>query len=318
MQQSKSTVLAVDIGGTKLETALIAADGSVQPGSRQRRLTGPNADPNEIENCLSDAIALTLASARGPVAGAGIGSAGPVDLSVGTSSPHNMPGLRGFRVKEIVESAAQLRATLRLDGTCIALAEFWTGATQGYSTSMALVVSTGVGGGIIANGQLISGASGNAGHLGQIHVASDETSDAESSTLEAVASGPATVRWARSRGWHGDTGEELAQAVAAGDPIADAATRRSAFFVGQAIASATTLLDLEAVAIGGGFVNVRPDYLNLVRSSALTNSIFAYAQQVRIVASGHDGDGPLLGAAALHYCADLLGPSGHVNNAHAL
>jgi len=315
MKQLESTVLAVDIGGTKLETALVASDGSIQPGSRQRRLTGPNSDPNEIENRLSDAIALTLASARGPVAGAGIGSAGPVDLVAGTSNPHNMPALRGFRVKEIVESASQLRATLRLDGTCIALAEYWTGTTRGSSTSMALVVSTGVGGGIIANGQLISGASGNAGHLGQIHVACDETGDAESSTLEAVASGPATVRWARSRGWLGDTGEQLAQALDDGDPIADAATRRSAFFVGQAIASAATLLDLEVVAIGGGFVNVRPDYVDLVRSSVVTNSIFEYAQRVRIVPSGHAGDGPLLGAAALQYCADVLGHAGRADNA---
>lgn len=305
MQHIGDLVLAVDIGGTKLETALVSSGSVIQPGSRQRRPTGPSSSSGDFEANLSEAIALTLASANGPVIGAGVGSAGPVDLQSGSISPHNLPALHELPVQQLVETASGLPSVLRLDGTCIALAEYWSGATHGSSTSMSIVVSTGVGGGIIADGRLLAGGTGNAGHIGQIHVAV-EASDSEGSTLEAVASGPSSVRWARSRGWSGHTGEELAAAYRSGDATAEAATRRSAFFVGQAIASAATLLDIDVVAIGGGFVNVRPDYFDIVRASAVRNAIFRYARRVIIAPSGHSGDGPLLGAAALHFCADVL------------
>lgn len=247
-----------------------------------------------------------MSAATAPVTAAGIGSAGPVDLTVGSVSPHNMPALAGYPVRNIVESVTGVAAALRLDGTCIALAEHWMGATRYTSASMSIVVSTGVGGGIVVDGRLLSGRSGNAGHIGQIHVAAEPGHQPEDTTLEAVASGPSTVRWARQQGWDGSTGEDLAMAVARGDRIADAATRRSATFVGQAIASAATLLDLEAVAIGGGFVAVRPDYIDLVRQSAHHNAIFAYARDLAITASGLSGDGPLLGAAALWYHQAVL------------
>ncbi len=74
---------------------------------------------------------------------------------------------------------------------------------------------------------------------------------------------------------------------------------RSATAVGQAIAAAATLCDLEAVAIAGGFSQVAPDYIDQVRAAAQAASLHAYARRCRIVGSGLDGDGPLLGAAAL-------------------
>lgn len=293
-------VLAVDIGGTKLETAVITQDGRVFPGSRQRRATGQSRTREEITNDLKDAVRRSAHVAPNTISAAGIGSAGPIDLQEGTTSPHNLPALRNFPVRNLVEEAAEVPAVLRLDGTCIALAEHWLGATRDAPVSMSMVVSTGVGGGIIIDGEPTSGGTGNAGHIGQIHLNAEQvTDDAEASTLEALASGPSTVRWANARGWKGSTGEDLAAAVRDGHPIALDATKRSATFVGQAIASVSTLLDLDAVAVGGGFVNVRDDYLDIVRAAARTNAIFSYAQRVRITGSGLAGEGPLLGAAAL-------------------
>ncbi|RJT92747.1 ROK family protein [Cryobacterium melibiosiphilum] len=299
-------VLAVDLGGTKLETALIDSSGRIQPGSRQRRPTGAHRSQNQVTYFLLEAVRASMNAATAPVTAAGIGSAGPVDLAVGSISPLNLPALAGYSVRSIVEDAAGVATALRLDGTCIALAEHWMGATRHARASMSIVVSTGVGGGIVTDGRLLSGKSGNAGHIGQIHVAAEPGHHTEDTTLEAVSSGPSTVRWARRHGWSGSTGEDLAVAVTQGDRIADTATRRSAAFVGQAIASAATLLDLEAVAIGGGFVAVRPDYIDLVRQSANRNAVLAYARDIRITASGLSGDGPLLGAAALWYHQCIL------------
>lgn len=304
-------VLAVDIGGTKLESAIVDGDGRIVTGTRIRRPTGRTRDRNEAVAALTESIAESIAAAPAPVAAAGIGSAGPVDLVAGTISPHNLPLLHDLPVREIVEGAVGLPTVMRLDGTCIALAESWIGATRGSNESMSMVVSTGVGGGIIAGGRPLAGTSGNAGHIGQMHVHLGEAAESvEGSTLESVASGPATVRWARGHGWDGTSGEELARDVSRGHPVAERATRRSAQMVGQAIASVTTLLDLEAVAVGGGFSRVRADYIDIVRDAAHVNALFPYARRVRVTASGLGDEGPLLGAAvlALRVGQDTLEP----------
>jgi glucokinase len=293
-------VLAVDIGGTKLETAVVAAGGGIVEGTRSRRPTGRTRDRAKTVAALRESVAVSLAAAPAPVTAAGVGSAGPVDLVAGAISPHNLPLLRGLPVRDIVADVAGVPAVLRLDGTCIALAESWLGATRGSEVSMSMVVSTGVGGGIIADGRPLVGASGNAGHIGQMHVHLGEPAgSAEGSTLEAVASGPAAVRWARARGWEGTSGEDLARDVLRGDSVAEQATRRSARMVGQAVASVATLLDLESVAIGGGFSRVRADYVDIVRLAARGDAILPYARRVRVTPSGLGDEGPLLGAAAL-------------------
>ena len=105
---------------------------------------------------------------------------------------------------------------------------------------------------------MITGPTGNAGHIGHIEVGElvGEDTFGNPSALEAIASGPHTVAWARRHGFAGSTGEELAAAYAAGDEVAAQAIARTGEAVGRAIASATALLDLELVAIGGGFSHV--------------------------------------------------------------
>jgi len=164
-----------------------------------------------------------------------------------------------------------------------------------------MVVSTGVGGGLILGGVTVSGPSGNAGHIGHIEVGGfdDPCACGGTGCLEAVASGPSTVAWARGRGWRGSTGEELSAAYGAGDPVAAATVRRSGQAIGQAIASATNLVDLDVVAIGGGFSHVTADLFTFVRDAIVERTAFEFGQRVRVVPSSLSGSGPLIGAAAL-------------------
>jgi len=85
-----------------------------------------------------------------------------------------------------------------------------------------------------------------------------------------------------------------------------AAVRRCGRAIGQAIASATNLVDLDIVAIGGGFSQVTPDLFDFVREAVNERSVFEFARRVRVVPSGLSGDGPLIGAAALIHRADLV------------
>lgn len=296
---SPSAVLAVDIGGTKVDAAVVTADGAVVRASVARRETGRAADRATIAANIRAAAEQALAAAPDVRVGAiGVGSAGPVDLPSRSVSPLNLPQAAGLAIDEVLGGLVDGPLTLALDGTCIALAEHWRGALVGCDNAMAIVVSTGVGGGFVLGGRPITGASGNAGHLGQTFVRT-VGDDVAASTLEAVAAGPGSVAWARTQGWSGETGLDLAASYRAGDEVAIAAVRRSATAVGQAIAAAATLCDLEAVAIAGGFSHVADDYVDLVRAAAVEAALHAYARRCRIVPSGLDGDGPLLGAAAL-------------------
>ncbi|MCC4250280.1 ROK family protein [Microbacterium testaceum] len=292
-------VLAVDIGGTKVDAAVVTADGEVVRASVTRRPTGRDNTREGIAGNIRAAAEGALAAVPGVrVEAVGVGSAGPVDLPARSVSPLNLPEAQGLVIDDVLSGLVDGPLTLALDGTCIALAEHWRGALVGYQNAMAIVVSTGVGGGLVLDGKPISGASGNAGHLGQTFVRTIED-DAAAATLEAVAAGPGSVAWAREQGWTGQTGLDLAASYRAGEAIAVAAVRRSAVAVGQAIAAAATLCDLEAVAIAGGFAKVADDYVDQVRAAAHAAAQHAYARRCRIVPSGLDGDGPLLGAAAL-------------------
>lgn len=301
--------LAIDLGGTKIEAALVDEEGRLVEGSRHRTPTGAGAaaDVTVLDRGLAEVIDGCRAHPRwDEVVAAGIGAAGPVDVAAGTIAPINLPAAHGFRIVETVRAASGLdTATLRLDGTCIALAEAWRGAARGVRNAIVFVVSTGVGGGIVSDGRLVAGGSGNAGHLGQMIVA-DVQGEPAASTLEQRASGPHTVAWARAQGWAGTTGEELADAYRAGDEVAVAAIARSAHAVGIGLTSAATLLDLELAVVGGGFSFVADDYPDRIERVVRESAVNAYAGRLKVVRAGLGGDAPLIGAGALVHRADLL------------
>jgi len=290
--------LALDLGGTKLDAALVDPSGTVLAGSRARRATGRDITPDGLDAALVAVVAeaLTALPADAEVVGAGIGSAGPVDRPTGGIAPVNMPALAGFDLAAAVTRAVgaaglDVPVVLGHDGGALALAESWIGAAAGAVASLTIVVSTGIGGGFVLGGALMTGASGNAGHLGQTLVGDI--------TLEEIAAGPASIAWAQAQGWTGTTGMELGAAAAAGDPVARAAVERSARAVGIGLANASTLVDLDVISIGGGFSHVSDDYIDLVATSLRETAVLEFARRVRVVRSALGDEGPLIGAAAL-------------------
>jgi glucokinase len=173
---------------------------------------------------------------------------------------------------------------------------------------MGMIVSTGIGGGLILGGMTVPGPSGNAGHIGHLEIGgfTDRCACGGTGCVEAVASGPKSVAWARSQGWSGTTGEELGIGYAAGEPIPIAAVQRSGRAIGHAIAGATSLTDLDIVAIGGGFSHVTPDLFDFIRAAIAERSAFRFVTETRVVPSGLSGDGPLIGAAALIHRSELV------------
>ncbi|MCJ1714852.1 ROK family protein [Curtobacterium sp. VKM Ac-2922] len=304
--------LAVDLGGTKVEAALVTDQGVVLPATRFRSPTGPQRTSDELQAAVDQAVTSALGAMPdgATLVGVGIGSAGPVDEEHGLVSPLNMPVWRGYPLRDRIAAhvPAGTPVTLRMDGLAITLAEHWLGAAQGSDHVMGMIVSTGVGGGLILHGRTVSGPTGNAGHIGHVECGGydDPCACGGTGCLEAVASGPKTVAWAKRQGFAGETGEDLAAAYAAGDSVAVAAVERSGRALGQAIAAATSLVDLEVVAIGGGFSHVTPDLFEYARQAVAERVEFGFVTKVRIVPTGLSQDGPLIGAAALVHRAHVL------------
>lgn len=304
--------LAIDFGGTKVEAALVDDAGTLRPGARARRPTGPEATADELDRAVADVVRHVLAALPdgAELVGVGVGCAGPVDLASGTVSPLNVPAWRRHplvdRVADLVPGAP---VALAVDGLCIALAEHWVGAGRGSRNLLGMVVSTGVGGGLVLDGRPAPGPTGNAGHVGHVEVGGFDAPCAcgGSGCLEAIASGPNSVRWARAQGFTGATGEDLARAHASGDPIAIAAVDRAGTAIGRAIASVASLVDLDVAAVGGGFARVSPALLDAARAGLDRRSAFDFVRRTRIVPSQLSGEGPLIGAGALVHRAELLG-----------
>jgi glucokinase len=306
--------IAVDFGGTKVESAVVTEQGEVIPGSRHRAPTGRAATSEQLERSVREVVdnAMSRLPDDAEFAGIGIGAAGPITRAQGLVSPLNVPAWRDYPMREFVADAAAANGRpvpvrLEMDGVAITLAEHWVGAAQGVDNLMGMVVSTGIGGGLLLGGRIHHGPTGNAGHIGHVEVAGvvGEPTFGSPSSLEAIASGPHTVTWARREGFAGQTGEELAAAYAAGDPVAIAAIERTGRAVGQAITSATALLDLELVAIGGGFSQSTPDLFDIIRDT-IAHHHFGFVRKVRVVPSGLSGEGPLIGAGALVLRGELI------------
>jgi glucokinase len=306
-----SLALALDFGGTKVEGALVDDVGSVLAESRFRAPTGSGTGSAELTAAVDSVLSSVLHAL--PVGetliGAGVGCAGPIDLVRGLVNPLNVPAWRDYpllaQVQERIDGAP---TRLRMDGLCITLAEHWVGSAQGYDNVMGMIVSTGVGGGLILGGLTVPGPSGNAGHIGHIEVGgfTDRCACGGTGCVEAVASGPKSVAWAQSQGWTGHSGEDLAASYARGDAIAIATVQRAGRAIGHAIASATSLADLEVVAIGGGFSHVTPDLFDFIREAIAERTAFSFVTSTRVVPSGLSGDGPLIGAAALIHRSKLV------------
>ncbi|WP_299571083.1 ROK family protein [uncultured Williamsia sp.] len=312
----RAPALAVDIGGTKVEAALVDPDGRILPGTRRRAPTGGAASADELDaavlgvvaDVLDGDVARDVAASTG-ISGIGVACAGPVDDDAGTVSPINLPAWRDHPLRTVISTApavvdSGLAVTLRRDGVAIAMAEHWLGAGVGVDDMVAMVISTGIGGGIVLGGRVVAG---NAGHIGQIDVSgyTGEPSLGSRTTLESVASGPHTVAWARSQGWPGATGEDLAAAVAGGDAVALRAVDRLVDVVAQGICSACALLDVELVAIGGGFAHVTDDLVERIALRVARHPL-PYVATTRIVPAALGDTAPLVGAAAFVHRAELL------------
>ena len=297
--------LALDVGGTKIAVGLVDADGALVHHAQQPT---PDADGEAVWSVAEGLIVEAVAVAGGLVGSVGIASAGPIDLPNGTVSPINIAAWQRFPIVERVASVTGRPVRLGGDGLCMALGEQWRGAGRDAKFLLGMVVSTGVGGGLVLDGAAYDGRTGNAGHVGHVVVDPDGAlcTCGGHGCVETVASGPHMARWAREQGWPAppeSDGKELADAANGGDPIALRAFRRGATAVAMTIASVAAVCDLDLVVIGGGVAKSGPLLFDPLREALKNYAGLDFIRDLRVLPAELGGDAGLVGAAALAICA---------------
>lgn len=300
-------VLALDVGGTKIAAGLVAADGSLIYTAT--RPTRGDQDAEVVWSVAAELLDDVLAKAGGRVSAVGIGSAGPVDVNAGTVSPINIPGWRGFCLRDRVAAAVPgVPVALGGDGVCMALGEHRYGAGRGTRSMLGMVVSTGVGGGLVLDGAPWHGRTGNAGHVG--HVVVDPDGEpcrcGGRGCVETISSGPAMVRWALDNGWRPDglegsaaDAKALGAAAAAGDPVALRAFRRGTDALAAMIASVAAVCDLDLVVIGGGVAKSGALLFDPLRTALAEHARLDFLTGLRVVPAELGGEAGLVGAGVL-------------------
>lgn len=275
--------LAIDVGGTKFEVALVDGDGEIRDRARV-----PSTGAADADQLFSRLESLIAAIDLDGVSVCGVGSGGPMRAGGVAVSPLNIGVWREFPLRDRVAAATGLSTFVDNDAKALALAEGWKGAARGVRNYLGMVVSTGVGGGIVLDGRLLDGDEGNAGHVGHVLVEPEGTQlpGHVRGVLEAEASGTA-----------------IAFRTGAPAEDADEAERaRAGTMVGRAVGSVANLLDLQlavvagSVALGFGDVFFAAAQAEIDRIATLQHSL---GTVIRPAALG--GDGPLVGAAAVGF-----------------
>ncbi|MBJ7336820.1 ROK family protein [Mycolicibacterium sp.] len=296
-----TSTLALDIGGTKIAVGLVDPDGQLQ---HHAQLPTPHGDAEAIWSVASGLLAEALAAADGDVRGVGVASAGPIDLPSGTISPINITAWQRFPIVDRVAAATGLPVRLGGDGLCMAMGERWRGAGREAQFMLGMVVSTGIGGGLVLDGAPYDGRTGNAGHVGHVVVDPDGLlcTCGGHGCVETVASGPHLARWARENGWAAGPeadAKELADAANAGDALALRAFRRGATALAMMIASVAAVCDLDLVVVGGGVAKSGALLFDPLREALGHYAGLDFIKDLRVLPAELGGDAGLVGAAAL-------------------
>lgn len=308
-------VVAADFGGTHLRAALVTAEGSVL-GRRDVRTPTAEVPP---EQTIAGVIGLLLAVAQGspdPPVAVCIATAGVVDSRAGkVIIAANIPGFRNLQLAQPVSEKLGIPVCIENDGSAAALGEAKFGAGRGANSLLHVTLGTGIGGGIVIDGQLYRGARGLAGEVGHMIVdpAGPRCVCGSRGCLEAMASGAALAERARKLiesgrapllqeivGYREPTATDLFTAAQRGDKLAEAEIRHAGHVLGLALGSLVNVLNPEAITLSGGLLAMGEILLDPMRK-AMYSLAYGPAAGTIVRLSELGDNGGLLGAAAVAF-----------------
>ena len=276
-----AAVIAVDVGGTKLAAGVVRDDGSLV--NRVDTPTPLDTDADTLFTALCDLVDRLDASDAVAV---GVGCGGPMDAHGEHVSPLNIPAWRAFPLRARLAEHTARPVWIDNDAKALALGEGWTGAARDRRDYIGMVVSTGVGGGIVLDGRLLDGDTGNAGHIGHVIVEPGGRACpcGAHGCLEAEASGSAIARFT-------------------GAPAANASMEireRTGTLVGRAVASVANLLDLQLAVVSGSVaLGFGEPFFAAAQREIDASCRLEFSRTTKIVPGALGRNGPLVGAASV-------------------
>ncbi len=318
--QSKAQhTIGIDLGGTKILAAVVDDRGAVvATGKRATKAElGPEGVIGRITKTMDDALA-GVGMTKEKVAAIGIGAPGPVDTSRGVVlSITNMPGWSNVPIASILRKWKNVPVALTNDVRAACMGELMLGAGKGLMNFAAVFVGTGIGGGIVINGQIYEGARGSAGEIGHMITMADgpyaegagirggiealaSRSAIERELRAGLAAGTKSILPELTAGKDGAlTSSVLAAAVHKGDALTIKVLQRAAYYLGLHAASLVNCLDPQALIYGGGVIEALGEWmLGQIRETARAHFINKTKMtQVKIVEAKLADKAGVVGAA---------------------
>lgn len=313
-------IVGVDLGGTSIVVGTVPEDGSTLRGP-QTHPTPVELGPDGVVDRIVDLVRRSIAATEQELGreielvGIGIGSPGPLDTKTGRVILTPNLGWTDMPLRDRISQATGLPATLDNDANCATLGEWWRGAAQGARNVVGITIGTGVGGGVVIDGQIFHGASDVAGEIG--HMTIDITGRlckcGNYGCLEAYASGPAIAARAVEELEAGTassvadyvqgdlsriTAQVVYEAAQDGDDLAREVVRDTARFLGTGIATIVNLLNPEVVVVCGGVTLAGDLLFRPLRTEVSRRAFRPAVQACRIVPGGLPGTAGVYGAVA--------------------
>ena len=310
--------IGIDLGATKISTALVDAAGKIIARD-YRETRAAEGQKAVIERMVYAAHRVMGEAGIAPsqVTAVGVCSPGPIDVRTGVvTAPPNLPGWKNVPLKQLIEEALGITTFMENDANAAALGEHRFGAGRGVQDMIYVTASTGIGGGLILNGQLYGGTTGAAGEIGHMTVLpwGPYCGCGNRGCLEALASGTAIARDGRElvrRGvptliaelaeGHSErvTAKLVAEAADKGDIEAQEILAEAMGYLSVGMASLVNLFNPELIVIGGGLTNLGDGLFGPVRRAIERRAFPAAARAVKVVPAELGGDVGVLGAVAV-------------------
>jgi len=286
-------VLAIDIGATKFAVAIV--DSAHEVNFRQE------IPSTQLWDGLCQALLNIRDSQSEKITKIGIGSAGPINVQRGEISPVNIAQWRNFPlIPKITEIFPDAQIAMVGDAVALAIAEHAIGAGRGTRNMLGMVVSTGIGGGIIVNNKPLEGDYGNAGYFGHT-VVGDYDGGCNCGRLgcvEGYSSGTSMVRYAQNSGWSGADFVVLAASAQTGDKNAIAAIEFGVNHLAKAIINIVQIFDLHHVVIGGGVTEAGDIYWKpLEKAVENLSTSLGLVEPIKLLPAQLQRNAGLIGAA---------------------
>ena len=299
---------AVDIGGTKIAVGMVDDGGKVV--SRMEAPTDPDRYTDSIE-LIAGLLRETASHARAQLTGIGIGSTGPVDPVRGEFGDVDfLPGWRGKSPVQDLAEIFKVRVALENDGDAAALAEAGWGAGRDRTRLIYVTVGTGIGGGIVLDGELYRGVDGAHPEVGHhvVDPAGPACSCGFHGCWESLAAGPAMVAWLESHApasyphRKGITARKICELAQTGDQVALQAVEHEAYYLGLGIANLINLFTPDAIVLSGSVMKSATLFLDRIREVIRRGCRFVPAEKTELTLASLGDDTNLIGAARVwHY-----------------